>query len=165
MNEIKESLRNIEQTYKIFQQQQFTFIAALEHTRENAHDKIKPVSSIGQVRIGQEPASLGVRTGQAGGFGLSPHPSPAMVMDSAIKSPLCLQLPAVALYESFFKVSGVNHSSTVNGKGNCWAAEVTEDKNGASVPSTKDMGNMVTVVLAQDSLVNAVTSCLNSVAA
>ncbi|ETE66558.1 putative protein C9orf9, partial [Ophiophagus hannah] len=48
MNEIKESLRNIEQTYKIFQQQQFTFIAALEHVRENAHDKIKPVSSIGQ---------------------------------------------------------------------------------------------------------------------
>ncbi|XP_028571852.1 sperm acrosome-associated protein 9 isoform X1 [Podarcis muralis] len=50
MNEIKESLRNIEQTYKIFQQQQFTFITALEHTRENAHDKIKPVSSIGQVQ-------------------------------------------------------------------------------------------------------------------
>nr|XP_056715949.1 sperm acrosome-associated protein 9 isoform X2 [Euleptes europaea] len=50
MNEIKESLRNIEQTYKIFQQQQFTFIAALEHTRENAHDKIKPVTSIGQVQ-------------------------------------------------------------------------------------------------------------------
>uniref|UniRef100_A0A8C5WU93 Sperm acrosome associated 9 n=1 Tax=Laticauda laticaudata TaxID=8630 RepID=A0A8C5WU93_LATLA len=50
MNEIKESLRNIEQTYKIFQQQQFTFIAALEHVRENAHDKIKPVSSIGQVQ-------------------------------------------------------------------------------------------------------------------
>ncbi|KAJ7308015.1 hypothetical protein JRQ81_008515 [Phrynocephalus forsythii] len=50
MNDIKESLRNIEQNYKIFQQQQFTFIAALEHTRENAHDKIKPVSSIGQVQ-------------------------------------------------------------------------------------------------------------------
>ncbi|XP_066466969.1 sperm acrosome-associated protein 9 [Tiliqua scincoides] len=50
MNEIKENLRSIEQTYKIFQQQQFTFIAALEHTRENAHDKIKPVSSIGQVQ-------------------------------------------------------------------------------------------------------------------
>ncbi|XP_042335987.1 sperm acrosome-associated protein 9 isoform X2 [Sceloporus undulatus] len=50
MNEIKESLRNIEQTYKIFQQQQFTFIAALEHTRENAHDKIRPVSTIGQVQ-------------------------------------------------------------------------------------------------------------------
>ncbi|XP_072841033.1 sperm acrosome-associated protein 9 [Pogona vitticeps] len=51
MNDIKESLRTIEQNYKIFQQQQFTFIAALEHTRENAHDKIKPVSSIGQVQM------------------------------------------------------------------------------------------------------------------
>lgn len=50
MNDIKECLRSIEQTYKIFQQQQFTFITALEHTRENAHDKIKPVTSIGQVQ-------------------------------------------------------------------------------------------------------------------
>ncbi|XP_075415197.1 sperm acrosome-associated protein 9 [Tenrec ecaudatus] len=50
MNEVKESLRNIEQTYKLFQQQQFTFIAALEHCRENAHDKIRPISSIGQVQ-------------------------------------------------------------------------------------------------------------------
>uniref|UniRef100_A0A8D0HJZ6 Sperm acrosome associated 9 n=1 Tax=Sphenodon punctatus TaxID=8508 RepID=A0A8D0HJZ6_SPHPU len=50
MNEVKESLRNLEQTYKLFQQQQITFITALEHTRENAHDKIRPVSSIGQVQ-------------------------------------------------------------------------------------------------------------------
>ncbi|XP_019396399.1 PREDICTED: sperm acrosome-associated protein 9 isoform X2 [Crocodylus porosus] len=50
MNEVKESLRSIEQYYKLFQQQQFTFIAALEHTRENAHDKIRPVASIGQVQ-------------------------------------------------------------------------------------------------------------------
>ncbi|XP_036607543.1 sperm acrosome-associated protein 9 [Trichosurus vulpecula] len=50
MNEVKELLRNIEQTYKLFQQQQFTFIAALEHCRENAHDKIRPISSIGQVQ-------------------------------------------------------------------------------------------------------------------
>ncbi|XP_004476050.2 sperm acrosome-associated protein 9 isoform X1 [Dasypus novemcinctus] len=50
MNEVKESLRSIEQTYKLFQQQQFTFIAALEHCRENAHDKIQPISSIGQVQ-------------------------------------------------------------------------------------------------------------------
>ncbi|XP_020766628.1 sperm acrosome-associated protein 9 isoform X1 [Odocoileus virginianus] len=50
MNEVKESLRNVEQKYKIFQQQQFTFIAALEHCRENAHDKIRPISSIGQVQ-------------------------------------------------------------------------------------------------------------------
>ncbi|KAK2120515.1 Sperm acrosome-associated protein 9 [Saguinus oedipus] len=50
MNEVKESLRGIEQKYKLFQQQQFTFIAALEHCRENAHDKIRPISSIGQVQ-------------------------------------------------------------------------------------------------------------------
>ncbi|XP_019331166.1 sperm acrosome-associated protein 9 isoform X1 [Alligator mississippiensis] len=50
MNEVKESLRNIEQYYKLFQQQQFTFVGALEHTRENAHDKIRPVASIGQVQ-------------------------------------------------------------------------------------------------------------------
>nr|XP_012313344.1 sperm acrosome-associated protein 9 [Aotus nancymaae]XP_012313345.1 sperm acrosome-associated protein 9 [Aotus nancymaae]XP_012313346.1 sperm acrosome-associated protein 9 [Aotus nancymaae]XP_012313347.1 sperm acrosome-associated protein 9 [Aotus nancymaae]XP_012313348.1 sperm acrosome-associated protein 9 [Aotus nancymaae]XP_021529779.1 sperm acrosome-associated protein 9 [Aotus nancymaae] len=50
MNEVKESLQGIEQKYKLFQQQQFTFIAALEHCRENAHDKIRPISSIGQVQ-------------------------------------------------------------------------------------------------------------------
>lgn len=49
MNEAKESLRSIEQKYKLFQQQQFTFVAALEHCRENAHDKIKPITSIEQV--------------------------------------------------------------------------------------------------------------------
>ena len=49
MNEVKESLRSVEQKYKIFQQQQFTIIGALEHCRENAHDKIRPISSIGQV--------------------------------------------------------------------------------------------------------------------
>ncbi|KAM6183599.1 sperm acrosome-associated protein 9 isoform 2-T2 [Erethizon dorsatum] len=50
MNEVKESLRGVEQKYKLFQQQQFTFIAALEHCRENAHDKIRPISSIEQVQ-------------------------------------------------------------------------------------------------------------------
>ncbi|KAM6169477.1 sperm acrosome-associated protein 9 [Rhynchocyon petersi] len=50
MNEVKEALRNIEQMYKLFQQQQFTFIAALEHCRENAHDKIRPISTIAQVQ-------------------------------------------------------------------------------------------------------------------
>lgn len=49
MNEVKEALRNVEQKYKLFQQQQFTFVAALERCRENAHDKIRPISSIGQV--------------------------------------------------------------------------------------------------------------------
>ncbi|XP_052670131.1 sperm acrosome-associated protein 9 isoform X1 [Harpia harpyja] len=50
MNEVKEALRNIEQNYKLFLQQQFTFIGALQHTRENAHDMIRPVASISQVQ-------------------------------------------------------------------------------------------------------------------
>ncbi|XP_045702499.1 sperm acrosome-associated protein 9 [Phyllostomus hastatus] len=50
MNEAKGSLRAIEQKYKLFQQQQFTFVAALEHCRENAHDKIRPIASIEQVQ-------------------------------------------------------------------------------------------------------------------
>lgn len=50
MNEVKESLRGVEQKYKLFQQQQFTFVMALEHCRENAHDKIRPIASIGQVQ-------------------------------------------------------------------------------------------------------------------
>ncbi|XP_019494645.1 PREDICTED: sperm acrosome-associated protein 9 isoform X1 [Hipposideros armiger] len=50
MNEVKESLRSIEQRYRLFQQQQFTFIAALEHCREAAHDKIRPITSIEQVQ-------------------------------------------------------------------------------------------------------------------
>uniref|UniRef100_A0A8C3V451 SACA9 protein n=2 Tax=Catharus ustulatus TaxID=91951 RepID=A0A8C3V451_CATUS len=49
-DEVVESLRKIEENYKLFQQQQFTFIRALEHTREEAHDLIKPVSSIVQVQ-------------------------------------------------------------------------------------------------------------------
>ncbi|NWV31111.1 SACA9 protein, partial [Grantiella picta] len=50
MDEIVETLRKIEQNYKLFQQQQFTFVRALEHTREEAHDLIRPVSSITQVQ-------------------------------------------------------------------------------------------------------------------
>ncbi|KFQ24648.1 Uncharacterized protein C9orf9, partial [Mesitornis unicolor] len=50
MNEVKEALRNIEQKYKLFLQQQFTFIGALQHTRENAYDRIRPVASINQVQ-------------------------------------------------------------------------------------------------------------------
>ncbi|NXE84262.1 SACA9 protein, partial [Cochlearius cochlearius] len=50
MNEVKEALRNTEQNYKLFLQQQFTFIGALQHTRENAHDMIRPVASISQVQ-------------------------------------------------------------------------------------------------------------------
>ncbi|NWS74048.1 SACA9 protein, partial [Crotophaga sulcirostris] len=51
MNEVKEALRNVEQSYKLFLQQQFTFIRALEHTREHAHDTITPVASINQVQL------------------------------------------------------------------------------------------------------------------
>lgn len=62
MNEVKESLRSVEQKYRLFQQQQFTFIAALEHCREDAHDKIRPISSIGQVGPGgQDPGLPGHR--------------------------------------------------------------------------------------------------------
>ncbi|NXG06262.1 SACA9 protein, partial [Sakesphorus luctuosus] len=50
MNEVVETLRNIEQNYKIFQQQQFTFTRALDHTREEAHDLIRPVATIVQVQ-------------------------------------------------------------------------------------------------------------------
>ncbi|NXO86586.1 SACA9 protein, partial [Sitta europaea] len=50
MNKVVETLRKIEENYKFFQQQQFTFIRALERTREEAHDLIRPVSSIVQVQ-------------------------------------------------------------------------------------------------------------------
>lgn len=62
MNEVKECLRSIEQKYKLFQQQQFTFIAALEHCRENAHDKIRPIASIEQVPPRGPPGPSLVRT-------------------------------------------------------------------------------------------------------
>ncbi|XP_037254842.1 sperm acrosome-associated protein 9 [Falco rusticolus] len=50
MNEIKEALKNTEQNYKLFRQQQFTFIRALRCTRENARDMLRPVASISQVQ-------------------------------------------------------------------------------------------------------------------
>lgn len=56
MDEIVETLRKIEQNYKLFQQQQFSFVRALEHTREEAHDLIRPVSSITQVQSTQHKA-------------------------------------------------------------------------------------------------------------
>lgn len=74
MNEVKESLRSIEQKYKLFQQQQFTFIAALEHCRENAHDKIRPITSIGQV----------MPPGQAGGQAGPGSQGPAIPRDSCM---------------------------------------------------------------------------------
>ncbi|NWI91956.1 SACA9 protein, partial [Pitta sordida] len=50
MNEIVETLRNIEQNYRLFQQQQFTFTRALDRAREEAHDSIRPVATIVQVQ-------------------------------------------------------------------------------------------------------------------
>ncbi|XP_048821622.1 sperm acrosome-associated protein 9 isoform X2 [Lagopus muta] len=50
MNEVRDTLKVIEDNYKLFLQQQFTFIGALQHTRENAHDMIRPVASISQVQ-------------------------------------------------------------------------------------------------------------------
>ncbi|NWH73200.1 SACA9 protein, partial [Piaya cayana] len=50
MNEAKEALRNMEQKYKLFAQQQFTFTRALNHTREKARDMMRPVESISQVQ-------------------------------------------------------------------------------------------------------------------
>ncbi|XP_062361788.1 sperm acrosome-associated protein 9-like [Cinclus cinclus] len=49
MDEIVETLGKIEQKYKIFQQQQFTFIKALKLTQVEANDVVRPVSSINQV--------------------------------------------------------------------------------------------------------------------
>ncbi|XP_069465417.1 sperm acrosome-associated protein 9 isoform X2 [Ambystoma mexicanum] len=50
MCEIKQNLKNLEQRCKIFHQQQFIFIAALDRCRENAREKIKPVTSLSQVQ-------------------------------------------------------------------------------------------------------------------
>ncbi|XP_055515982.1 sperm acrosome-associated protein 9 isoform X1 [Leucoraja erinacea] len=50
MNELKAALRDLDQRYSYFKQQQFTFITALDHTRENAHDKTQPVSTLAQVQ-------------------------------------------------------------------------------------------------------------------
>ncbi|NXL95937.1 SACA9 protein, partial [Alectura lathami] len=50
MDEVKEALRNLEGHYKLFLQQQLTFVRALHHSRENAHDMIRPVATISQVQ-------------------------------------------------------------------------------------------------------------------
>ncbi|NXQ29387.1 SACA9 protein, partial [Alaudala cheleensis] len=50
MDEVVDTLTKIEQNYKLFQQQQFTFIKALERTREEARDMMRPVSTIVQVQ-------------------------------------------------------------------------------------------------------------------
>ncbi|XP_066568754.1 sperm acrosome-associated protein 9 [Amia ocellicauda] len=50
MNEVRENLNAIEEKRRRFKQQQFTFVAALERSRELAHDRTKPVSSVAQVQ-------------------------------------------------------------------------------------------------------------------
>ncbi|CAI9534274.1 unnamed protein product [Staurois parvus] len=50
MNEAKQTLKTLEQSIKLLQQQQKTFINALERTRESAHDRIRPVMTLAQVR-------------------------------------------------------------------------------------------------------------------
>ncbi|XP_053328391.1 sperm acrosome-associated protein 9 isoform X2 [Spea bombifrons] len=50
MNDAKQTFKELEQSCKLLYQQQMTFINALERTRENAHDRIKPVRNLEQVR-------------------------------------------------------------------------------------------------------------------
>ncbi|KAM4696044.1 sperm acrosome-associated protein 9 [Rhinophrynus dorsalis] len=50
MNEAKQSLRTLEQSCNLLQQQQVTFITALERSRLNANDRIQPVRNLAQVR-------------------------------------------------------------------------------------------------------------------
>ncbi|XP_075690824.1 sperm acrosome-associated protein 9 [Rhinoderma darwinii] len=50
MNETKKTFKVLEQRCRLLRQQQVTFITALERTRDNAHDRIKPVRTLAQVR-------------------------------------------------------------------------------------------------------------------
>ncbi|XP_040180364.1 sperm acrosome-associated protein 9 isoform X2 [Rana temporaria] len=50
MNVTRQTLKALEQRTKLLQQQQKTFINALERTRESAHDRIRPVRTLAQVR-------------------------------------------------------------------------------------------------------------------
>ncbi|KAG8535875.1 hypothetical protein GDO81_027558, partial [Engystomops pustulosus] len=50
MSEAKQTLKVLEQNCRLLRQQQVTFITALERTRENAHDRIKPVRTLAQVQ-------------------------------------------------------------------------------------------------------------------
>nr|DBA21457.1 TPA: hypothetical protein GDO54_018088 [Pyxicephalus adspersus] len=50
MTEVRQNLRTLEQRFKLLQQQQKTFINALERTRETARDRIRPVKTLAQVR-------------------------------------------------------------------------------------------------------------------
>ncbi|NXU47695.1 SACA9 protein, partial [Turnix velox] len=50
MNEVKATLKVIEQNYQLFLQHQFIFIRALQNTRENAREMFSPVANISQVQ-------------------------------------------------------------------------------------------------------------------
>lgn len=50
MKEAKQTLKVLEQQCRLLRQQQVTFITALERTRDNAHDRIKPVHTLAQVQ-------------------------------------------------------------------------------------------------------------------
>ncbi|KAM6954521.1 sperm acrosome-associated protein 9 [Aplochiton taeniatus] len=50
MSEVKEKLRALQQKHQQFKQHQNTFVAALNRSREHAHHKTEPVSSVKQVQ-------------------------------------------------------------------------------------------------------------------
>ncbi|XP_043094966.1 sperm acrosome-associated protein 9 [Puntigrus tetrazona] len=50
MTDVREQLLSTEHKYKLFKQQQFIFITALERSREHARDKTEPVSTVTQVQ-------------------------------------------------------------------------------------------------------------------
>ncbi|XP_075041421.1 sperm acrosome-associated protein 9-like [Mixophyes fleayi] len=50
INEAKQTFKTIEQRCRLLRQQQVTFVTALERSRENANDKIRPVRNLLQVR-------------------------------------------------------------------------------------------------------------------
>lgn len=49
MDEVRESLMSVKKKQQLFKQQQFTFIAALERSREHAHHRTQPVSTVTEV--------------------------------------------------------------------------------------------------------------------
>ncbi|XP_064420172.1 sperm acrosome-associated protein 9 [Latimeria chalumnae] len=50
MNDVTDALKSLELRCRLFKQQQFIFIGALEHVREQAHDQTSIVSSLRQVQ-------------------------------------------------------------------------------------------------------------------
>ncbi|XP_027018592.1 sperm acrosome-associated protein 9 [Tachysurus fulvidraco] len=50
MNDVRKVLMMVEEKFQRFKQQQFTFIAALERSREHAHHRTQPVSTVNEVQ-------------------------------------------------------------------------------------------------------------------